>query len=212
MSAAPHIAERPVAAVLLAAGESRRLGRPKQLLEWRGEPLVRRAALMLLRTRARPIIVVLGHRGSDVARALRGLDVERVDNPRYAEGQSTSVTTGVRAVDGRSTGALFVPCDQPHLRARTVDALIHAAVSSPGAVLRPIYDGRPGAPVLFPAALFPELLGLEGDEGGRQILRRFQDKVVNIPVADAAEGFDVDTRDDVEALNAIPAPPPEDSP
>ncbi|MEO1367517.1 MAG: nucleotidyltransferase family protein, partial [Acidobacteriota bacterium] len=129
MSASPRIA-----AVLLAAGQSRRLGRPKQLVEWRGEPLVRRTASMLLATSARPVVAVLGHFRGDVARALRGLDVERIANPHFAKGQSTSVVAGVRAVDGRCDGAIFAPCDQPRLRASTVEELIRAAGASAGAV------------------------------------------------------------------------------
>ncbi|MEM8996212.1 MAG: nucleotidyltransferase family protein [Acidobacteriota bacterium] len=201
-----------VAAVLLAAGQSRRLGRPKQLLEWRGEPLVRRTASMLLRTSARPVVAVLGHLEDDVSRALRGLDVERVTNPRFADGQSTSVAAGVRALGARCDAALFVPCDQPRLRARTVEGLVQAAGSNPGAVVRPIYDGRPGAPVLFPAALFPELLRLEGDRGGRQILERHRKRTVDVPIDDRAEAFDIDTDDDVATLHALPDLPPEDSP
>ena len=137
---------------------------------------------------------------------LHGLETEIVRNPRYEEGQSTSVAAGVRAIAGRCDGALFVPCDQPLLSPATLNLLIdeagHGQSSEGAAIVRPRYGDRPGAPVLFPAELFDQLLTLSGDEGGRQLLRRLPERIRDVPIKNADEGFDIDTEAGLDQLDS----------
>ncbi|MDX1388714.1 MAG: nucleotidyltransferase family protein, partial [Acidobacteriota bacterium] len=121
-------ARSTVSGVVLAAGVSRRFGggTPKQLLEVEGEPLVRRAVARALQASFLEVIVVVGHRAADVRSILEGLPARIVENRAHAEGQSTSVTTGLRCVDPVASAATFIPCDQPFLTAAVLDAVIAA--------------------------------------------------------------------------------------
>jgi molybdenum cofactor cytidylyltransferase len=205
-----------VAAVLLAAGASRRLGRPKQLLDWHGEPLVRRVARQLVASRAASHWAVLGHRAAEVGAALDGLSLRQVLNPRWESGQASSVHAAIDALTGRRAAererrvdaALFVPCDQPFLSAAVLDRLIDAFATTAAGIVVPCYPaaghprGRRGAPVLFAARLFDALRGLQGDAGGRQLFDARASELVDVPIDDPRAGLDVDTDEDLQKLLA----------
>lgn len=197
-----------VSAVVLAAGTSERFGGelPKQLHSFRGETLVRRAARVALASAAAEVVMVTGHRADDVERAVAGLDVRVVRNPDHARGQSTSVRAGLAAIDPRSAGALFVPCDQPLLDAATLDRLIARFAELPPQrgpwAVAPAYRGRRGSPVLVGRGLFAALEELAGDVGGRRVLAARPDRVVVVEVDDAAPLADVDTLAELHALEA----------
>ncbi len=199
-----------VSGVILAAGRSARLGgeRPKQLLVVDGEPLVRRVALAALGSRLAEVLAVVGHEAPAVRRALAGLDLRVVENPEHARGQSSSVAAGLGSVHSRATAAVFLPADQPFLSARLIDRLIAAHGAAGTRIAVPTCSGRRGAPVLFDRSLFPELEALRGDTGGRAVLPRYPDAIVEVPVDDPLELADIDTEDDYRRVLARAARPP----
>jgi molybdenum cofactor cytidylyltransferase len=195
---------RRVAAVILAAGRSTRMGGPNKLLaEIGGKPLVRIAAEQALASRARPVIVVTGHQRDKVETALEGLKVERVHNPNFADGLSTSVRAGLDAVPAEVDGAVICLGDMPQVRAELIDRLIAAFDPERGAlVVVPTIEGKRGNPVVWSRRFFPELTGLEGDVGARHLIGRYTEAVVEVPLADKAALIDVDTP---EALSKVKA-------
>jgi len=188
-----------VSGVVLAAGASRRLpgDLPKQLLEWRGEPLVRRVARQARASRLAEVLVVIGHRGDAVRQALAGLDVGIVENPSYAEGQSTSVVAGLTALTASSRAAIFIPADMPNLEAPLFDRLIAAWEESDAPIVLPSHRGRRGAPVLFDRRLFAQLAAIRGDEGGRQLFPAHEAEIVEVEVESAEALRDVDSEEDL---------------
>lgn len=186
---------RRVAAVILAAGRSTRMGGPNKLLaEIGGRPLIRIAAEQALASRARPLIVVTGHERDKVAAALAGLDVRLVHNPDFAEGLSTSVKVGLGAVPEDADAAVVCLGDMPQVSADLIDRLIGAFDPERGAlVVVPTIAGKRGNPVVWSRRFFPELMALEGDVGARHVIGRYAEAVTEVPVADGAALTDIDT-------------------
>lgn len=203
----------PVAIVVLAAGGSRRFEEPepKQLARVEGEPMVRRAVRRALAAELGPVFLVLGHRADEVAAAVEDLGggerlVRRVDNPGWQEGQSTSVRRGLEAAARHRppvAAALFLPCDQPALEVRLLQQLAAAWASGRGSIVRPVAEGRRGAPVVFDRRYFPSLVTLEGDQGGRQILADYPTEIAEVST-EPRQLLDIDTLDDLERWHATP--------
>jgi molybdenum cofactor cytidylyltransferase len=191
-----------VTGIVLAAGPSRRFhgDRPKQLVEFGGEPLVRRVIRQALASRLRQILVVVGYRSETLAAVLAGLAVELVENPRYEKGQSSSVRTSLGRVEPEAEAALFIPCDQPFLTAELLDRLIIRFEETGGPIVAPAHEGQRGSPVLIARSLFSELESIQGDAGGRQIFYRHPDEIEEVPVEDLLPLRDIDTVDDYEEL------------
>ncbi len=186
---------RRIAAVLLAAGRSTRMGGPNKLLaEIGGKPLVRIAAEQALASRAAPVVVVTGHQRDKVEAALKGLDVRTVHNPNFAEGLSTSVKTGLAAVPETADGAIVCLADMPQVTAPLIDKLVGAFDPERGAlVVIPVIDGKRGNPVVWARRFFPELMGIDGDVGARHLIGRYPEAVAEVPLTDTAALVDVDT-------------------
>ena len=195
---------RRVAAIILAAGRSTRMGGPNKLLaEIGGRPLVRIAAEEALASRASPVIVVTGHQREKVEAALQGLKAEHVHNPDFAEGLSTSLKAGLGAVPSDIDGAIVCLGDMPQVRAPLIDRLVAAFDPERGAlVVVPSIDGKRGNPVVWSRRFFHELATLEGDVGARHLIARYPEAVVEVPVTDQAALVDVDTP---EALSRVKA-------
>jgi molybdenum cofactor cytidylyltransferase len=185
-----------ISAVLLAAGASRRLGRNKLLLEVGGRPVVRRVAEALLGAEVSEVIVVTGHEAEAVRRALGGLEVRLVHNPRFAEGQVTSLAAGLARGD------------QPFLTEALVNALVRAfaGAAPPPLAAAPFFGDRRGTPTLFSAELRGDLARLQGDEGGRSILARVQEEspeqFLAVPWEEERAFLDLDTEEAYENLLA----------
>ena len=195
---------RRIAAVILAAGQSTRMGGPNKLLaEIGGRPLVRIAAEEALASRARPVIVVTGHQREKVEAALDGLPVQRVHNPDFADGLSTSLRAGLAALPDDVDGAVVCLGDMPQVRSHLVDRLIAAFDPERGAlVVVPTIDGKRGNPVVWSRRFFPELMALEGDVGARNLIGRYPEAVAEVPLTDTAALVDVDTPEALVKLKA----------
>ncbi len=190
-----------IAAVVLAAGGSARLGRPKQLVRIGGEPLVRRAARTALDAGCDPVLVVLGSEAEAVRAAVADLPVLHADNRLWADGVGGSIACGVRAVAaGRPAGCIVLPCDQPHLTARLLARLIERSRNACPAAVACRYGATVGAPALFTPALFDRLSALTGDSGAKRVLRDCSPlEIVDFPGGE----LDIDTDAD---LRRVPAP------
>ncbi|MCC6312581.1 MAG: nucleotidyltransferase family protein [Thermomicrobiales bacterium] len=192
----------PVAGIVLAAGRSTRLGRPKQLLPLAGRPLLGHTVDAALGARLSEVIVVLGCEAEAISATLDVRSARIVVNPRFADGQSTSLIAGLNAVAPDAAGAMFLLGDQPQIGSALLDALIDAFARSNAPIVAPLYGGIMGNPVLFDRAMFPALTALTGDEGARSIVRADPGAVLRVPVGDGPPPRDVDTEADYQALLA----------
>jgi molybdenum cofactor cytidylyltransferase len=183
--------------VILAAGNASRFGENKLLASFRGRPLIRRAFEAVPRDRLGPVCVVTQYPAVAELAAECGFSVIRNEAPEL--GLSRSVALGTRALMDRCGGLMFLVADQPLLRRETAAAVADRFLADPARIAVPAAGERQGNPCVFPAALFPELLALTGDRGGKQVIRRHPELVTLVPVS-AEELFDVDTLEDLESL------------
>ncbi len=192
---------RNVAAIILAAGRSTRMGGPNKLLaELNGKPLVRIVTEQALASKAQGVIVVTGHQADEVERALRGLKVTFVHNPDFAEGLASSVKTGIAAVPQNADAAVICLGDMPLISAHLIDRLIEAFAPDRGNLIAvPVSDGRRGNPVLWSRRFFHELMTLDGDIGARHLIVRHAEAVAEVPVEGHGAFLDIDTPQALEA-------------
>ena len=193
---------RPFSVVLLAAGGSRRLGSPKQLVEYEGTPLLLRAIRTALDSGALEVIVVLGSEASFIRQRIESIQIldERVkflENEDWTEGMGGSIRVGVQGVSATSLAIVLMVCDQPHLRSTVLKALV-GALSDAVLIAACSYGGRPGSPCCFDRALASELLQLTGDQGARDLIRDPHRNVALVPFDDGS--FDIDTPEDLIRL------------
>jgi molybdenum cofactor cytidylyltransferase len=185
--------------VLLAAGASRRFGRPKQLLRVAGETLVHRAARLALATQPADAVVVLGHAADDVSAELADLPLRSVICAGAHQGMGASLAQGLAALHPECAGALVVLCDQPALQAAHLQGLVALWRQQPERAVASAYSGVQGVPAVLPRAWF-WLEEIRGDEGARRLLRRGEG-VVTLPCEDLSR--DVDTLEDFARINTI---------
>jgi len=195
-----------IATIIIAAGESRRLKRPKQLVSWRGEPLIRRSAKEALNAGLGPVGVVLGAVDEPCRHALGALPVEVIHHAGWSGGMGGSIAAGMRAFAGRDLGAVIVMlCDQPLVTQRTLDRLEEEWHRSGCRIVASRYGANTGPPALFSADCFERLAALQGESGAKAIIRN-DPSVSYIDCPEAA--FDVDTLEDLQHLeNVIPMVP-----
>lgn len=195
------VAPPPVAAIILAAGGSTRMGELKQLLPVDGQPMVRRVTQMVCAAGLAQVIVVIGAQADRVQEAVHGLPVEIVVNEQWAAGMSRSVRAGLEAVRPDIQAALIVLADQPRLTPALLQKLVSRYEATRATIVAPFYQGRQGNPVLFDRALFAELMAIEGDQGGRSLLARYPEQIERVEVDDPAVVLDIDTREEYEQLD-----------
>jgi molybdenum cofactor cytidylyltransferase len=197
-----------VGLVLLAAGLGRRMGGPNKLLiDLEGLPVVRRAALPLVAALApdAPRVAVTGRDAESVAAALGGLGFRAVHNARFEEGMGTSVAVGVAALPEGLDGILVALGDMPDPAETTIRALVAALGAAPdpaGAIVRPRFEGAGGNPVLWGARYRAALAALDGDRGGRDLIRAHTDHLRAVDVEDPSILRDIDRPADLEAVRA----------
>ena len=185
----------PVAGIVLAAGESTRYGKAKQLLDWKGEPFVRAVVKTALRGGLSPVLVVTGANAEGVESAVSDLDVTIIRNEHWKTGQASSIRAAVGSLiqppSSNTGGAIFLLADQPQLTVSILRALLEKHAEELYPVVAPMVMDRRANPVLFDRVTFPDLLTLEGDVGGRAIFHRH--RVEYLPWHDDRLLLDVDT-------------------
>ncbi len=189
-----------IAGVILAAGESSRFGKPKQLLDYHGQPFVRKVAQTALEAGLAVVIVVTGAHAELVEAALEGSPITVIRNQEWSTGQSSSIRTGVNALPHRIGAAIFLLADQPQVTAHVIRALVERHATERAAIVAPLAADRRANPVLFDCDTFADLLAITGDVGGRAIFPKY--KVDYITWHDESLLFDVDTEDDYRKLLA----------
>ncbi len=194
-----------VSAILLAAGESRRMGELNKLeLPVRGEPLLRRTACTLLASRLLEVIVVLGHEAARARRLLDGLAVSVVENKGYHDGQMTSVCQGLDALSVACDGVMICLADQPLLTAADINVLIDAfGQRSRGSVLVPVFAGQRGNPIVLAHEHRAAILDGERNLGCKRLIERNPELVTTIAMPNDHVVFDLDTPGDYAALQCL---------
>jgi molybdenum cofactor cytidylyltransferase len=195
----------PIAGIVLAAGISTRFGANKLRAPLKGKPLIRNVAEAALASRLARLFVVLGHEADEVGAALGGLADDRrleiIVNPDYADGQSTTVRTGLEAARRDYAAVMFLMGDQPLLDASIIDALIHAFQASDKDICYPSHQGRRRNPVIFSQRFFSGILALTGDTGARALIDANPHATCVVDFAEEAAFRDVDREADLRALD-----------
>jgi molybdenum cofactor cytidylyltransferase len=192
-----------IAALLLAAGSSRRMGEVNKLIATvGGKPLVRVAAEAALGSGATSLTVVTGYAPTAVEAALAGLEFASVHNPNFADGLSTSLRAGLASVPADVDGVVVLLGDMPDVTATTVDRLIDTF--RPDFIVVPTFDGRRGNPVVWSRRFFPDLMTIVGDTGGRRIIDANREVVTEVEIGPAV-ATDVDTPEALATIGGKPA-------
>lgn len=187
---------KSISAILLAAGESKRLGGSKLLLPLGEKTILETAVDHLLDSQAAEVIVVVGHKADEMKKILEARPVKVVFNSLYRNGMSTSIAQGLEAVGEKASGVLIALADQPHIEGSVVNQLIEKFLNGSRGIICPIYQGVQGHPVIFSMKYKGELLKLQGDTGGREIMNRHRDDVLEVAIPSPYILTDIDTQDD----------------
>lgn len=195
-----HPEPTKIAAIVLAAGESRRLGEPKQLVTFQGQSLIRNAALTALNSECDVTAVTLGSNSEVCLQEVGDLPVEILRVGRWSAGMSESIVIGATALQKRSDIAamLVLLCDQPLVTSAALNELILKFKETGAPIVASGYNGEFGAPVIFARSLFSELISLSGDCGARDLIKRRRALLRSVPLPEAA--VDIDTVEDLERL------------
>jgi molybdenum cofactor cytidylyltransferase len=192
-----------IGAVVLAAGASTRIGIPKQLLQFRGQTFLRRAASVALEAGCRPVVVVTGANAAACRESLRGFDVLEAENQRWESGMSSSVRVGIEALvtaNPRIAAIVLMLCDQPFVTRDVIVGLVRAHYETGCSIVASQYGGSYGVPALFGKAHFAELATLKGAAGAKQVIQKHLQKVQLLPFPEGE--IDVDTPGDFARLES----------
>lgn len=191
-----------VEGIILAAGLSIRMGRPKLLIQLHGEPMLARVVKTALKSRLERVILVLAEPAKAYRDALGQTAVNQrlhtVINPNPQKGMASSLRVGLSAIRPGTAGAMVILGDQPWLQVHVIDGLMQTFLDSSSRIAVPTVRGRRTTPVIFPSDLFPELMNETGDVGGRNVLNRHCDKIVYSELGSGYDDSDFDTPEDLK--------------
>jgi molybdenum cofactor cytidylyltransferase len=191
-----------ISALLLAAGKGERMGKAKQLLAVGHQRMVEASLNNLIASQATEIVCVLGFAVEEVRPFVEGKErVTVVINPLFEKGMSTSIHAGMQALDPHSQGILIALADQPFIPPQVVDQLIERFAAGRKGIVIPAYEGRQGHPVILDRKRYEaELLALQGDVGGKEIVRKHQDDCLEVAVETKGVLMDIDAPEDYEQI------------
>jgi molybdenum cofactor cytidylyltransferase len=200
--------EWKIGAIVLAAGQSRRMGRVNKLIaEVEGKPMIAHTAEAALAARVHPVVVVTGHESERIREALAGLEVEIVENRYYAAGLSTSLQRGLAALPADLDGAVVCLGDMPRVRAEHINLLIDGFDPDHGReICVPVANGKRGNPVLWARRFFADMGGAAGDAGAKYLLGQHAQRIAEVPMPDEGVLLDVDTPTALASLTAAERP------
>jgi molybdenum cofactor cytidylyltransferase len=192
-----------IGAVILAAGASTRMGVSKQLLEFGGETLLRRASCAALKAGCRPVVVVTGADAAATRKALRGLDVREAENQQWESGISSSVRVGIEGLvtaNPQIAAVVLMLCDQPFVTREIITQLVAAHRETGRSIVASRYGRSYGVPALFDKIHFAELATLEGDAGAKRVIQKHLPNIHLVPFPKGE--IDIDTPDDLARLQS----------
>jgi len=192
-----------VSAILLGAGESKRMGFDKLTLPWRKKTVFEQCLDTLIKSDVKEVIVVVNSGYKSTSFLLKSSKVKVAINPNFKEGMSSSIREGIKRVDRRSKGILIALGDQPLLKTKTINSLIRVFSLKREGIIIPFFRGEKGNPVIFHRRFERELLGLRGDIGGRSIIEKHLDEVTMVRVRSVGVLRDIDTWKDYKNLVKI---------
>ncbi len=187
--------------IILAAGESKRLGKPKQLLEFHGQTLISRTIETALRVNSNNVSVVLGANAEKIKKEIENFPVKICVNENWQNGMASSLKSGLENLDAEIDAVIIMLGDQPLIEARHIKSLIDKFEQTRNPIIAAIYKNTNGVPALFTKKFFPELLQLEGDTGAKKLIQKFIDLVESVEMPEAA--IDVDTPEDFQKLQEL---------
>jgi molybdenum cofactor cytidylyltransferase len=187
-----------IVGIVLSAGESSRMGRPKALLPIEGQTFLERIVAALKKTQVGKIIVVLGHDAENMTREIKHLPVEVLINSDYQLGQLSSLQTAVRHLqsDEHCDGMLVHLVDHPYIDGKLVDLMIQRFYESTKLIVVPRYQGKRGHPVIFSRSLFGELLDAPIEQGAKAVVNAHAKETLEIAAGDEGVTIDIDTPDE----------------
>jgi len=190
-----------IGAVILAAGESKRMGFPKQLIEICGEKIIRIVVKKVLNVGFGDIVVVLGHMAGDIARYIDDMiGIKIIVNPRYREGMSTSLIEGIKNLRRDIEAFMVILGDQPFVSKETMEKIIETyyGMERKPLMVVPTYRGLRGNPVLISSRIAKDVMSLRGDIGARALMERYKAYISYIETQDPGVILDIDTKEDLE--------------
>jgi molybdenum cofactor cytidylyltransferase len=193
------IIQTMISAILLAAGESKRMGKPKQLMPWGKSTILAQAIDNLASSGVDEIIVLLGYRAEEIKKTIVTKPVKIAINPDYRQGMSTAIIAGLKLVSRQSQAVMLALGDQPLVNSQTVKQLIAEFSNHDKGIVIPTYQGKRGHPVIFATKYKPELLELKGDIGAREIIKNHPDDTLEVAVDSESIISDIDTREDYQS-------------
>jgi molybdenum cofactor cytidylyltransferase len=188
-----------ISAILLAAGQSKRMGRLKQLMPLEQSTIVEEAVDNLLGSAVDEVIVVVGYKAEDVMAAIAARPIKLVTNPDYEQGISTSIIAGLNMVQSKVQAVMIALGDLPLIDSQTINTLIEEFCNHDKGIAFPTYQGKKGHPVIFAIKYKGELLKLKGDVGAREVIKCHPDDVLEVEVASESVVADFDTTNDYQA-------------
>ncbi len=187
-----------ISAVILAAGQSARLGKPKQLIPWQGTTLLDFTISVIQQSGIEDIVLVLGAISEEIKKTLNIQQLRIVYNASWATGKASSIRAGLNAISSASTGVLIFLCDQPYLSADLICNIIQAGDSSDVDIIAPAVGDQLSNPVLFKKRILPAFYTLQGEEGGKNLFSKY--KIQRVPWTDERILLDIDTQADLKKL------------
>ena len=184
-----------ITCIILSAGESKRTGKPKLLLPLRESTILEQTIDNFLKSKVNEVIVVVGYRAEEMTSLIANRPVIVTVNPVYRHGMSTSIAAGLSLTSDKTQAVMFALADQPFIDTQTINHLIKVFSAGNKGIAIPIYQGRRGHPVIFANKYREELLRLKGDIGGREIIGRHLDDVLEVEVKCEGIYIDIDTMD-----------------
>jgi molybdenum cofactor cytidylyltransferase len=188
-----------ISAILLAAGESKRMGKPKQLMPWGKSTILTQAIDNLKSSAVDEIIVVLGYRAEEITKTIATKPVEIAISPNYKQGMSAAIIAGLNLVASQSQAVMLALGDQPLVDSQTINRLIDEFYNHDKGIVIPTYQGKRGHPVIFAIKYKPELLELKGDIGGREIIKNHPDDTLEVATDSEGVISDIDNRSDYQS-------------
>ena len=181
--------------IVLAAGESKRMGKPKLLLPLGQGTVLEQTIDNFLNSKVDKVIVVVGYRAEETTKLIADRPVVVAINPVYRRGMSTSIVAGLSLISDETQAVMLALADQPFVDVQTINRLVEAFRTHNKGIAIPVYQGRRGHPVIFAIKYKEELLSLKGDIGGREIIKQHPDDILELPVNCAGVCVDIDTVD-----------------